>query len=58
VSSGSSPHDVASWKVRYAPSRINPKWVRLMIRRTPQLTDSPAAMRAYRPPTSTPVRAA
>src|SRR6266545_1811929 len=52
---GFSPHDEAIWNVRYAPSRIRPKWIRLMIRNTPQVIDRPAAIKAYRPPTSIPL---
>src|SRR5690606_24605447 len=52
---GLTPHPVASSKVRYAPSRIMPKWARLMTRSMPQDTDSPTDMDAYSPPSSIPV---
>jgi hypothetical protein len=40
------PHDVASWKVRYAPIRISPKCARLITRSTPHVTERPMAIRA------------
>jgi hypothetical protein len=51
---GPSAVVVANWNVKYDPSKINPKWARLITLRKPQVKESPRAIRAKRLPPKAP----